>query len=85
MTETRTLQFESARALQSLYANDIKLLKNLEDSLGCASDDTRRLGENGRRAGANWIAPSASSISWRKRANAASTFRNMNSITRSIP
>ncbi len=34
MTETRTLQFESARALQSLYANDVKLLKNLEDSLG---------------------------------------------------
>jgi len=33
MTETRTLQFESARALQSLYANDLKLLKNLEDSL----------------------------------------------------
>ena len=34
MTETRTLQFESPRALQSLYANDIQLLKNLEDSLG---------------------------------------------------
>jgi phosphate starvation-inducible PhoH-like protein len=34
MTETRTLQFESARALQSLYANDFKLLKTLEDSLG---------------------------------------------------
>src|SRR5882762_3370835 len=34
MTETRTLQFESPRALQSLYANDIKLLKNLEDSVG---------------------------------------------------
>src|SRR3989449_9365284 len=34
MTETRTLQFENARALQSLYANDLKLLKNLEDSLG---------------------------------------------------
>ncbi len=33
MTETRTLQFESALALQSLYANDLKLLKNLEDSL----------------------------------------------------
>ena len=28
MTETRTLQFESPRALQSLYANDLKLLKN---------------------------------------------------------
>jgi len=28
------LQFESPRALQSLYANDLKLLKNLEDSLG---------------------------------------------------
>ncbi len=34
MTETRTLQFESARALQSLYANDFKLLKTMEDSLG---------------------------------------------------
>src|SRR5436189_6217714 len=34
MTETRTLESESPRALQSLYANDIKLLKNLEDSLG---------------------------------------------------
>jgi phosphate starvation-inducible PhoH-like protein len=34
MIETRTLEFESARALQSLYANDLKLLKNLEDSLG---------------------------------------------------
>jgi phosphate starvation-inducible PhoH-like protein len=34
MSETRTLQFESGRALQSLYANDLKLLKNLEDSLG---------------------------------------------------
>ncbi len=34
MTETRTLQFESARALQSLFANDLKLLKTLEDSLG---------------------------------------------------
>ena len=28
------MEFESARALQSLYANDLKLLKNLEDSLG---------------------------------------------------
>ena len=34
MIETRTLQFESARALQALYANDLKLLKTLEDSLG---------------------------------------------------
>jgi phosphate starvation-inducible PhoH-like protein len=34
MTETRTLQFESPRALQSLYANDLKLLKTLEESLG---------------------------------------------------
>src|SRR5438034_6420667 len=32
MTETRTLQFESPRALQSLDANDIKLLKSHEDS-----------------------------------------------------
>ena len=34
MTEARTLEFESARALQSLYANDLKLLKTMEDSLG---------------------------------------------------
>src|SRR5436853_6342468 len=34
MTETRTLQFESPRAVQSLYAHDLKLLKTLEDSLG---------------------------------------------------
>jgi phosphate starvation-inducible protein PhoH and related proteins len=34
MTETRTLQFDSPRALQSLYANDLKLLKTLEESLG---------------------------------------------------
>src|SRR5213595_2600351 len=34
MTETRTLQFDSPRAVQSLYANDLKLLKTLEDSLG---------------------------------------------------
>jgi phosphate starvation-inducible PhoH-like protein len=34
MSETRTLEFESARALQSLYANDLKNLKSLEDSLG---------------------------------------------------
>lgn len=34
MTESRTLQFESARSLQALYANDLKLLKNLEEALG---------------------------------------------------
>jgi phosphate starvation-inducible PhoH-like protein len=34
LTETRTLEFENPRALQSLYANDLKLLKTLEDSLG---------------------------------------------------
>ncbi len=34
MTETRTLQFENPRALQSLYANDPRLLKTMEDSLG---------------------------------------------------
>ncbi|MEP6955867.1 MAG: PhoH family protein [Chthoniobacterales bacterium] len=33
MTESRTLQFESARALQALYANDLKLLKTLEEAL----------------------------------------------------
>src|SRR5215469_9533987 len=34
MTKTRTLQFESPRVLQSLYANDLMLLKTLEDALG---------------------------------------------------
>ncbi len=34
MTESRTLQFESARSLQALYANDLKLLKTLEERLG---------------------------------------------------
>ena len=34
MTETRTLHFENARQLQSLYANDLQLLKRMEDSLG---------------------------------------------------
>jgi phosphate starvation-inducible PhoH-like protein len=34
VTETRTLQFENPRALQSLYANDPRLLKTMEDSLG---------------------------------------------------
>ncbi|MBA2622737.1 MAG: PhoH family protein [Chthoniobacterales bacterium] len=34
MIESRTLQFESARSLQALYANDLKLLKTLEDALG---------------------------------------------------
>jgi phosphate starvation-inducible protein PhoH and related proteins len=34
MTETRTLHFDNARQVQSLYANDLKLLKSMEDSLG---------------------------------------------------
>ena len=34
MSETRTLHFENARLLQTLYANDLKLLKSMEDSLG---------------------------------------------------
>src|SRR5256714_5583119 len=34
MSETRTLQFESPRAVQSLFANDLKLLKTMEDLLG---------------------------------------------------
>ena len=34
VTETRTLQFDNPRALQSLYANDPRLLKTMEDSLG---------------------------------------------------
>src|SRR6476619_5400530 len=34
MTETRTLHFDNARQLQSLYANDLQLLKRMEESLG---------------------------------------------------
>src|SRR5437879_8655945 len=34
MSETRTLQLENARQRQSLYANELKLLQSLEDSLG---------------------------------------------------
>src|SRR5437868_414430 len=34
MSETRTLHFDNAHQLQSLYANDLKLLKTMEDSLG---------------------------------------------------
>ena len=34
MTETRTLHFDNARQVQSLYANDLQLLKRMEDSLG---------------------------------------------------
>jgi phosphate starvation-inducible PhoH-like protein len=33
MTESETLQFENARTVQALYANDIRLLKQLEESL----------------------------------------------------
>ena len=31
--QTQTLEFENARALQSLFANDVRLLKNLETAL----------------------------------------------------
>jgi phosphate starvation-inducible protein PhoH and related proteins len=34
MVESETLQFESGRALQNLYANDLKLLQSLEERLG---------------------------------------------------
>src|SRR5437868_10147602 len=34
MSETRTLHFDNAHQLQSLYANNLKLLKPMEDSLG---------------------------------------------------
>jgi len=33
MTESQTLQFENARAVQALYAGDLRLLKNLEEAL----------------------------------------------------
>lgn len=34
MTETQTLQFESARTLAQLFANDLSLLKKLEEAIG---------------------------------------------------
>ncbi len=34
MVETETLQFDSARTLQSLYGNDLRLLESLGDRLG---------------------------------------------------
>lgn len=34
MSDVQTLQFENGRVLQSLYANDIKLLKSVEEALG---------------------------------------------------
>ncbi len=34
MSETATLEFENARALASLFANDLRLLKTAEDSFG---------------------------------------------------
>ena len=33
MSEVQTLQFENGRVLQSLYANDLRLIKSLEDAL----------------------------------------------------
>jgi len=33
MTESQTLQFDNARTVQALFANDFKLLKNLEEAL----------------------------------------------------
>jgi len=33
MAETQTLDFENPRALQALYANDLRLLKSMEDAL----------------------------------------------------
>jgi phosphate starvation-inducible PhoH-like protein len=34
VADVQTLQFENGRVLQSLYANDLKLLKNVEDAFG---------------------------------------------------
>jgi len=34
VSDVQTLQFENGRVLQSLYANDLKLLKNVEDTFG---------------------------------------------------
>ena len=41
MSESQTLQFENARAVQALYAGDPKLLKTLEEELGvrCTTRD----------------------------------------------
>ena len=70
MTETRTLQFENARAVQSLYANDLKLIKNLEESLGVkvtTREGWIKLEGEPRRS----RKPSASLPSWKARASAA--------------
>ena len=84
MTETRTLQFESARALQSLYANDLKLLKKLEDSLGVKVTTregwVKLEGESDRST-----RRSAFSINSNRRARKASTFTSTNLITLLIP
>ena len=34
MSETATIEFESARTLAALFANDLRLLKSAEQSLG---------------------------------------------------
>jgi len=81
MTETRTLHFDNARQLQSLYANDLQLLKRMEDSLGVKV--TTREGwvkiegepEKSRK-------PSAYLINWRKRRKKACRSRSMNFNTR---
>ena len=84
MTETRTLQFENARAVQSLYANDLKLLKNLEESLG-VKVTTREgwiklEGEPAQVAKAERVFEQLE-----RRASAESTSSDMNSTTPSTP
>ena len=84
MTETRTLQFENARAVQSLYAHDLKLIKTLEESLG-VKVTTREgwikvEGEPGQVAKAE-----RSSLNLRMRGSAASRSSATNSTTPSIP
>ena len=84
MTETRTLQFENARAVQSLYANDLKLIKNLEESLGVKVTTRegwiKMEGEPAQVAKAERVF-----TNWKARGSAESIFSGTNSITPSIP
>ena len=85
MTETRTLQFENARAVQSLYANDLKLIKNLEESLGVKVTTREGWIKMEGEPDAGRAKPSRSLPNWKARDNAASTSNGTNLTTPLIP
>ena len=66
MTETRTLQFESARARAVALRERSQTVQNARGFARRESHDPRRLGETGRRAGAGGQARSAFSSNWSK-------------------